>query len=215
YRQWRALIPLRTLAPQTFHGQLRWFKPLIRILYRLEGGVELPPKEEGNTLPEKLQGILDALKEGDVVMIFPEGEIWKERFPPIGKFAPGVVYLHRKSGARIVPMAICMSERRWPRRRYVVEIGDPLQIPDSLGERARAASAGAALGAALRRLPGARIRRSDEKWHAARQYSSQRVLLPAGKFPTQPSCPAELCEQQLHARRARRPRRRDQCPRPA
>ena len=132
YRQWRTLIPLRTLATQTFDGPLRWFKPLIRILYRLEGGVELPPKEEGNTLPEKLQGILDALREGDVVMIFPEGEIWKERVPPIGKFAPGVVYLHRKSGAQIVPMAIWMSERRWPRRRYVVEIGNPVEIPQSL-----------------------------------------------------------------------------------
>src|SRR6266508_356615 len=132
YRQWRTLIPLRTLATQTFDGPLRWFKPLIRILYRLEGGVELPPKEEGITLPEKLQGILDALREGDVVMIFPEGEIWKERVPPIGKFAPGVVYLHRKSGAQIVPMAIWMSERRWPRRRYVVEIGDPVEIPQSL-----------------------------------------------------------------------------------
>jgi 1-acyl-sn-glycerol-3-phosphate acyltransferase len=132
YRQWRTLIPLRTLATQTFRGLMRWFKPLIRILYRIEGGVELPPKEEGNTLPEKLQGILDALRQGDVVMIFPEVEIWKERFPPIVKFAPGVVYLHRKSGAQIVPMAIWMSERRWPRRRYVVEIGDRLQIPESL-----------------------------------------------------------------------------------
>ncbi len=138
YHQWRALIPLRTLATQTFDGPLRWFKPLIRILYRLEGGVELPPKEEGNTLPEKLQGILDALTDGDVVMIFPEGEIWKERSPPIGKFAPGVVYLHRKSGAQIVPMAICMSERLWPRSRYVIEIGDPLQIPESLDLEAAA-----------------------------------------------------------------------------
>jgi 1-acyl-sn-glycerol-3-phosphate acyltransferase len=132
YQQWRALIPLRTLATQTFHGTLRWFKPLIRILYRLEGGVELPPKEEGGDLPEKLQGILDALREGDVVMIFPEGEIRKERDPPIGKFAPGVVFLHRESGAQIVPVAIWMSERRWPRRRCVMEISRPLQIPESL-----------------------------------------------------------------------------------
>jgi 1-acyl-sn-glycerol-3-phosphate acyltransferase len=132
YPQWRALIPLRTLATQTFDGPLRWFKPLIRMMYRLEGGVELPPKEEGNTLPEKLQGILDALRDGDVVMIFPEGEIWKETSPPIGKFAPGVVYLQRKSGAEIVPMAIWMSERRWPRRRYVIEIGSPVRIPESL-----------------------------------------------------------------------------------
>jgi 1-acyl-sn-glycerol-3-phosphate acyltransferase len=65
-------------------------------------------------------------------MIFPEGEIWKETSPPIGKFAPGVVYLQRKSGAEIVPMAIWMSERRWPRRRYVIEIGSPVRIPESL-----------------------------------------------------------------------------------
>ncbi len=128
YRQWRALIPLRTLATQTFDGPLRWFKPLIRILYRLEGAVELPPKEEGDSLPEKLQPLLDALKEGEVIMIFPEGDIGKD----IGKFAPGVVYLQRKSGAEIVPMAIWMSEQRWPRRRYVIEIGRPLIVPESL-----------------------------------------------------------------------------------
>jgi len=132
YRQWRALVPLRTLATQTFDGPLRWFKPLIRILYRLEGGIELPPKEEGGELPEKLQGLLDALRAGDVVMIFPEGEIWDQRDPPIGKFAPGVIYLHRKSGAEIVPIAIWMSERRWPRRRYLLEIGRPTRVPESL-----------------------------------------------------------------------------------
>jgi len=131
YRQWRALIPLRTLATVTFDGTLRRFKPLIRILYRLEGGIELPPKEKGDTLPEKLRGLLDALEQGDVVMIFPEGDIGKDA-PPIGKYAPGVVYLQRKSGAEIVPMAIWMGERRWPRRRYVIEVGRPLRIPESL-----------------------------------------------------------------------------------
>lgn len=131
FRQWRALVPLRPLATQTFDGVLRFFKPLIRVLYRLEGAVELPPKEEGDDLPDKLQSVLDALRQGDVVMIFPEGDIGKDA-PPVGKFAPGVVYLQRKSGADIVPMAIWMGERRWPRRRYVIEIGRPVHIPDSL-----------------------------------------------------------------------------------
>jgi 1-acyl-sn-glycerol-3-phosphate acyltransferase len=128
YRQWRALMPLRTLATQTFDGPLRWFKPLIRILYRLEGAIELPPKEEGDSLPEKLQGLVNALRNGDVAMIFPEGDIGKG----IGKFAPGVVYLQRTSGAEIVPMAIWMGKRHWPRRRYVIAIGSPLHIPESL-----------------------------------------------------------------------------------
>jgi 1-acyl-sn-glycerol-3-phosphate acyltransferase len=133
YRQWRALMPVRTLATQSVRAPLlKWFKPLIRILYRLEGAIELPPKEEGGTLPEKVQGLLDALMQGDVVAIFPEGEIWKKRCPPIGKFAPGAVYLQRRSGARIVPMAVWMSERGWPRRRYVLEIGDAVCIPESL-----------------------------------------------------------------------------------
>ncbi len=55
YRHWRALIPVRTLATQTFSGPLRWFGALIRLLYRVEGVIELPPKEEGGTVPEKLQ----------------------------------------------------------------------------------------------------------------------------------------------------------------
>jgi 1-acyl-sn-glycerol-3-phosphate acyltransferase len=133
YRQWRALMPVRTLATQSFRAPLlKVFKPLIRVLYRLEGAIELPPKEEGGTLPEKVQGLLDALKQGDVVAIFPEGEIWKKRCPPIGKFAPGAVYLQRRSGASIVPMAVWMSERRWPRRRYVLEIGNRVRVPESL-----------------------------------------------------------------------------------
>ena len=133
YHQWRALIPVRTLATQTFRrAPLTWLMSLIRVLYRVEGVVELPPKEEGGSLPEKVQGLLDALREGDVVAIFPEGRIWKRRFPPIGEFAPGVVYLQRRSGARIVPIAVWTGERYWPRRGYVIEIGLPVRIPESL-----------------------------------------------------------------------------------
>jgi 1-acyl-sn-glycerol-3-phosphate acyltransferase len=76
YRHWRALIPIRALATQTFGAPLKWFKPLIRMLYRVEGVVELPPKEEGGALPEKVEGLRDALLQGDVVAIFPEGGVW-------------------------------------------------------------------------------------------------------------------------------------------
>jgi 1-acyl-sn-glycerol-3-phosphate acyltransferase len=139
YRQWRALTPVRTLTSQSYEAPLKWFAPLVRTLYRLEGAVELPPKEEGGTLPEKVQGLLDALKRGDVVAIFPEGRVRKKRQPPVGEFAPGVVYLQRRSGADIVPMAVWMSKRWWPRRRYVIEIGRPVRIPESLGLEAGAA----------------------------------------------------------------------------
>jgi 1-acyl-sn-glycerol-3-phosphate acyltransferase len=132
YRQVRALIPLRPLGTQTFTGWLKPFTILIRLLYRVEGVVELPPEEEGGTLEEKIQGLLSALREGDVVMIFPEGQIWQKRQPPIGEFGRGVVYLQRNSGAPIVPIGVWMSERKWPRSRYIIEIGKPEQVPESL-----------------------------------------------------------------------------------
>lgn len=69
---------------------------------------------------------------GDVVLIFPEGGIWKKSSPPIGEFAPGAVYLQRRSGAGLLPMAVWMSERRWPRRRYILEMEHPVRIPESL-----------------------------------------------------------------------------------
>jgi 1-acyl-sn-glycerol-3-phosphate acyltransferase len=132
FRQWRALIPVRTLATQTFRGPMRLFAPLIRLLYRVEGVVELPPKEEGGTLPEKVHGLLKALREGDIVAIFPEGGIWKKEHPPIGQYAPGVIYLQRRSGAGIVPIAVWTSDQYRPRTRYVIEVGSPVHISDEL-----------------------------------------------------------------------------------
>jgi 1-acyl-sn-glycerol-3-phosphate acyltransferase len=139
YRQWRVLMPVRTLATQTFYGPLKWFKPLIRILYRVEGVVELPPKKEGGSLPDKIQGLLDALQHGDVVAMFPEGGVWKKRCPPIGEFAPGVVYLHRRSGARVLPIALWSNKRLTPGARYIIEIGPPVRIPEPMNLEAGAA----------------------------------------------------------------------------
>jgi 1-acyl-sn-glycerol-3-phosphate acyltransferase len=139
YRQWRALMPVRTLATTTFSPPLKWFLPLIRFLYRLEGVVELPPKEADATLPEKVQGLLNVLLQGDVVAIFPEGGDWKQSASPVREFAPGVVYLQRRSNADIIPMASWLSERKWPRRRYVIEIGRRVRIPETLDLEAGAA----------------------------------------------------------------------------
>jgi 1-acyl-sn-glycerol-3-phosphate acyltransferase len=132
YRQWRSLVPVRFLATTTFGAPLKWLMPLVLLFYRLTGAIALPPKKEGGGLPEKVQGQLEALQQGDVVMIFPEGGLWKKSSPPVGPFAHGAVYLQRQSGAAIVPMAVWMEEPRWPRRRYILEIGQPVFVPDSL-----------------------------------------------------------------------------------
>jgi 1-acyl-sn-glycerol-3-phosphate acyltransferase len=88
YRHFRTLVPVWTLATQTFQGPLRWLqwiKPLIEVLYSVEGVIELPPEnDDGGFHSEKVRGLLVALKQGDVVAIFPEGEIWRKRYPPVG-----------------------------------------------------------------------------------------------------------------------------------
>ena len=139
YRDFRSLVPVRTLATQDPRGALRWFMPLIKMLYRLGGVIELPPEEQSDrSLPEKLRGFLVALKHGDVVMIFPEGEIHRDHERPVGEFASGVVYVHRRLRAPIVPIATWMSLQRWPRRRYTVQFGPPSRIPDDLDQEAGA-----------------------------------------------------------------------------
>jgi 1-acyl-sn-glycerol-3-phosphate acyltransferase len=138
HQHYRALVPVRTLATQDLRGALQWFMPLIKILYWLGGVIQLPPPDgDERSLPEKLRGVLVALKHGDVVMIFPEGEI--HRGSGVGKFAPGVVYVSRRLGAPIVPIATWVSDRSWPRRRYVVQFGPPVRVPENLDQEAGAA----------------------------------------------------------------------------
>ena len=136
YSHFRALVPVRTLATQTFVGKLswlNWFKPLIKLIYRVAGVIELPPEDKGDGFhPEKIRGLLVALNQGDVVAIFPEGQIWRKQNPPIGEFASGVIYLQRKSGASIVPIAVWMGQRRWPRRKYRVRFAEPVGAPEHL-----------------------------------------------------------------------------------
>jgi 1-acyl-sn-glycerol-3-phosphate acyltransferase len=136
YSQFRTLVPVRTLATQTFEGRLNWlnwFKPLVKLIYRLAGVIELPPETKSNGFhPEKIRGLLVALNHSDVVAIFPEGEIWRRQEPPMGEFASGVIYLQRKSGAPIVPIAVWIGGRRWPHRKYVVQFGESVQTPEDL-----------------------------------------------------------------------------------
>lgn len=136
YRYFRNLVPVRILATQTFEGKLswlNWLKPVVKLIYRLAGVIALPPDNNSDGFhPEKIRGLLLALYHGDVVAIFPEGQIWRKQEPPIGEFASGVIYLQRRSGAPIIPIAVWMSRRRWPRRKYVVKFGQPVQTPEQL-----------------------------------------------------------------------------------
>jgi 1-acyl-sn-glycerol-3-phosphate acyltransferase len=131
FRQWRMIAPVRVLATQSF-DRLRFLKPMIRLLYWLAGAAVLPPPQVRRDLPTKVEGLLAALEGGDPVVIFPEGGLRGPGDLGVGTFAPGVAYVHRISGAPIVPVAIWMDEHRWPRRRCVIRFGPPLRIPEGL-----------------------------------------------------------------------------------
>ena len=138
YRTWRALTPVRILGTRDWTGWYRRLSWAIRALYRLYGVVELPPRSRKATREEKLRGLFDALDRGEVVAIFPEGHVRLAGEPPVRPFETGVVLLHRRSGAPVVPIAVRLCTQGPGRQCFSVAVGDPVAIPRSLGVDASA-----------------------------------------------------------------------------
>jgi len=131
FRTWSALAPVRALGTQDWTGLYRRLRRLIFVLYWLFGVVRLPPRSRALTREGKLRPVLDALRQGDVVGIFPEGHVRRPGEPSIRPFRVGVVILHRETGAPIVPLAIRVEPKRW-RKRFLLWAGEPVMIPEVL-----------------------------------------------------------------------------------
>jgi len=132
YRTWRSLAPVRVLGTRDWAGWYHRFRWLFRGLYRLYGVAELPPRSRHATREEKLRGLLDALARGEVVALFPEGHVREPGEPPVRPFEPGIAFLHRRSGAPVVPMAIRLDPPH-RRPRFTLIVGAPVAIPEGLG----------------------------------------------------------------------------------
>jgi 1-acyl-sn-glycerol-3-phosphate acyltransferase len=115
--------------------------------------VNVIPVDQEGVAKEGLKAILDQLKAGHAVLIFPEGErTWKGEVQPL---KPGIQLLIRKSDAPIVPVGIAGSFNAWPRSRKL-----PLLCPPFLpaNEAALAVSIGRPLDPRLlRELPKERL----------------------------------------------------------
>lgn len=89
----------------------------------------LVPMKRGAVDREGLKRLLDVLKGGGRLGMFPEGGTWEK---PIHDVKPGVAYLSQASGARIVPMGFGGTYQVWGqiarlrRPRIDVTIGAPL-----------------------------------------------------------------------------------------
>jgi 1-acyl-sn-glycerol-3-phosphate acyltransferase len=102
--------------------------------------------------------VADALSQGEVVGIFPEGT--RSRDGSVGPFRTGVEFLVRRTGATVVPVGIDGASRAFPRgalfprpRRVVVRFGEPWAA-----ERILAPGGMAALRAEVAGLAGAPLR---------------------------------------------------------
>jgi 1-acyl-sn-glycerol-3-phosphate acyltransferase len=100
----------------------------------------------------------ELLRHGQVVVIFPEGQVSPDaRFQPL---KPGLALLALRTGAAVVPVGLLGTERLMPyghnfphflRKPVIVRFGPPLPL-DGLREVGRALPSRAAVDAATERL---------------------------------------------------------------
>lgn len=132
-----AVVPHRITFLMT---ELYFDLPVAGLWFRAAGA--RPIREDGPSV-SGLRAARDALEEGEVVCIFPEGEITTTGV--IGRGQRGVARLARRTGAPVVPVGIHGAIRvfskiqKWPRLRSIrVRLGEPMvydETPDRQGEQ--------------------------------------------------------------------------------
>ena len=100
-----------------------------------------PTKREGFDLAA-VRWNLDLLREEQAIVLFPEGT--RSRGGGMNRGKPGVAYIHAKSGAPVLPVAISGTENipgywriAFPLCHIKVRIGDPFSLPVIDGKLSR------------------------------------------------------------------------------
>jgi pantoate ligase / CMP/dCMP kinase len=116
---------------------VKWFVPIANGL----GGI---PVARGTADRESMNRCIDALRSGEPLVLFPEGQ--RKSGPVIEEMFDGVGYIAVKANVPILPIGIGGSESvmpkgaKFPRRRHVsVIIGKPIDPPE-VGRSARKAA---------------------------------------------------------------------------
>lgn len=99
-----------------------------KIIFKLVGTIPVDRKNKGNK--GSLAKAEEALKNNQIIVIFPEGTINKTD-DIIMPFKYGAVSLAKKSGAYIVPFAI-KGKFKIFKRTVTIKLGEPYKVNDDL-----------------------------------------------------------------------------------
>lgn len=127
--------PIRFLIRDKVYKKVwaRWFYRRMRAIPVSEGG--------GPETLVSLRGALRALKDGELVGVFPEGRVMPEG--PIRPLHAGAAMLSVRGRAPVIPMFIRGTARAWPPGRrwpgpapVSVHVGPPIPPPGESGKQA-------------------------------------------------------------------------------
>lgn len=125
FRTFLRLLPIRILGTKTYTDRtciaLEKFK-VISFIHYIYGVIGI--KKE-MSFEEKTDPLVDAIKRGQTVFLFPEGGLNKEK--GVGNFRRGVPYIYARTHVPILPCSI-----NFTKAGRVVNFGHPIHIPESI-----------------------------------------------------------------------------------
>ena len=101
----------------------KWFLPMCLCI----------PIDRENMSMESFRQIVDVMKQGEVVTMFPEGHIARNEEKETEQFKPGMILMAVQAHVPIVPVAIKKRKHFWNRLR--VAVGQPIDIEALYGPR--------------------------------------------------------------------------------
>lgn len=122
--------PIRFLVTERF---FHWKYLAIAVFLRLNGSIKVPKRARKDGI---LKEAIAALKAGHKIWVYPEGGWDEKNQGRLRKGRKGVVFLHRATGAKIVPVGISgnyglLHPRTLLRKnKVVVNIGQPIATLD-------------------------------------------------------------------------------------
>ncbi len=90
------------------------------------------PIDKDNASFSTVRRIVDALKDGELVSMFPEGQVHTQSDKP-SAFKSGMILMSVQSGAPIIPVYV--KPRKHFYNRITAVIGEPFSVTDMYGER--------------------------------------------------------------------------------